>query len=272
MFKDKLNFKELPVVLNQVRFYLYTDKEKYKWNSINFPPEFKKEKEYQNAGMEVNESKICFSSFNRQLNNSKYNRIIFIFEKSKCVGDPTMKRWLTLCKRNGLLPKYASVARIMKRKSLVLDTSKHTRNLMYMYLTVCRFPQEDPCMVFNTLTLCEKYGMDFFVALVFATQIRMNNMGHHFLPGDSIYMKPKNVDMLKDIRVQDMIGLYRFIKKEGPQRGSKESFNANSSVDAQCGLTLHLKAKDLLNPMLSKIVRAKTDEKAKKLIKEAKLG
>jgi hypothetical protein len=272
MFKKKLNFKKLPVVLNKVRFYLYKGT-KYKWNSINFPPKFKSEGEYTKNDFTVNNSTICFSSLNQQMGkNNKCDRMVFIFEKSKCITDDEMRRWLSLCKKNGLLPRYAGVTNIMKHKSLVLDVTKHTRNLIYTYLTVCRFPQEDPNMVRNTLTLVEDFKMDFFVALTFATQILMNNMGHHFLPGISPYMKPTNVDKLDETRVEHMIGLYRFIQKGGPQRESKTSFNANSSVGSMCKINLQLKAKHMLHPALPAIVRAKTDQEAEKLIKAAKFG
>jgi hypothetical protein len=274
MFKEKLDFSSLDYIQNQIRFYLYKDKTKYRWNSINFPPKYNSKEDYINNGMDVNSSTICFSSLNSQLNDESkdYTRMIFLFEKSKSVPRAKQKRWLALCKRNGLLPKYASVAAILKNRGIVLDITKHTRNLMYVYLTVCRFIQEDPCMVINTLTLCEDYGMDFFVALVFATQIRMNNMGHHFLPGSSIYMKPKTVDHLKNIQVQQMVGLYRFLKKQGPHVGGERSFCANTSVAAQCKIKIGLMAKDLLNPELKNIIRAKTDAEAEKLIKAAKLG
>jgi len=272
MFKKKLNFKKLPAVLNKVRFYLYKGT-KYKWNSINFPPKFKSENEYKKNGFDINTSEICFSSLNQQIGSNKNSdRMVFIFEKSECITDNEMRRWLSLCKKNGFLPKYASVINIMKHKSLVLDVTKHTRNLIYTYLTVCRFPQEDPCMVRNTLTLVENFKMDFFVALTFATQILMNNMGHHFLPGQTPYMKPANVDKLDETRVDHMIGLYRFIQKEGPQQGSKTGFNANSSVSSMCKLNLEIKAKHMLHPALPAIVRAKTDKEAEKLIKAAKFG
>jgi len=272
MFNTKLDFKELPIVLNQVRFYLYKGV-KYRWNSIDFPPKYDSEEKYEENGYEINSSKICFSSLNRQMTaNNSFNRMVFIFEKSKCIEDTEMKRWLTLCKKNNFLPRYASVANIMKHKSLVLDMDAHSRNLIYTYLTVCRFPQEDPCMVRNTLALCEVFGMDFFVALTFATQIRINNMGHHFLPGDTPYMKPETVDDLNDTRLEHMIGLYRFIKNGGPAVGSASSFSANSSVKKQCTLKWALKSKDLLNPALPSIIKAETDAEAQKLIKAAKLG
>ncbi len=273
MFSKKLNFEKLPVVLNKVKFYLYTGG-KYKWNSILFPPKYNSAGEYSKNGYELNTSKICFSSLNKQIDadNKKYNRMIFIFEKSKVIKDSEMRRWLLLCKKNGFLPKYASVANIMKHKAVVLDTEKHSRNLIYTYLTVCRFPQEDPCMVRNTLILCETFGMDFFAALVFATQILMNNMGHHFLPGDTPYMKPKTVDDLNSTKLEHMISLYRFIKKGGPHSGSANSFNANTSVAEQCSLKFTIKAKHLLNPALSSIIRTKSDKEIEKLVKAAKIG
>ena len=273
MFKKKLNFDALPVVQNKIRFYLYKGV-KYKWNSINFPTKQASENAYAAAGFRVNTSNICFSSFNRQLNGTEKdcNRVVFLFEKSKCITTKEQRKWLLLCKKHKFLPRYASVTNVMKHQALVLDVSEHSRNLMYIYLTVSRWPQEDPCMVRNTLCLVEKFGMDFFVAITFATQIRMNNMNHHFLPGNALYMKPATVDHITSTRVDYMIGLYRFIQKEGPQSGSKDRFNANTSVENQCSISMEIKAKDLLNPALVEIVRAKTDKEAEKLLKEAGLG
>lgn len=276
MFKENLDFRKLDYIQNKVRFYLYKDDTPYKWNSINFPPTYT-DKEYEEHNFILNTTNICFASLPRQLkdkNGTKrtdLNRMIFIFEKSKNINEIDQRKWLLLCKHNGFLPKYASVNNIIKNKAVVLDLTKHTLNMMYVYLSVCRFIQEDPCIVRNTLILVEKYKMDFFAALVFTTQIVANNMGHHFIPGSCPYMKPKSVDDLKDISLHYMVGLYRFIQKGGPHTYDTSSFNANDMISSLCKIKVQLQAADMLNPALPKIIRS-DDAEIKQILTEEKIN
>ena len=224
----------------------------------------------------------CFASLNYELNkkwrNNKYNRICYQLEdfNSNCkvftLTDADRELFLTQCKKNGLLPDYIPIAKVIKRKEIVLALDKHTKNQIYIYLSCFRFLRAEVGFLGAVVTLLKK-GWHIYPAILLASKISLGNSNHHFLPpADCVgYIKPPDYDVNdEEVRLCTLIGLHRLTHSSKGQNMLdiakneliNSGFTCNSTIENSTKLQEKLTVPMMAHPMIGTLASIDTDEQA----------
>ncbi len=194
-----------------------------------------------NQGIE-NSNTVCFYSLMKDWINAsntqlakKINRIVYQFRPSpycaneKITNDLRIK-YLMLCKKHKMLPNYIAVTKVIKHSRLHLVLGRHTRNQLYIYLTVVRQLQDEPNFVYKVMELV-KDGVDFFAAYTVACQLGMSNMNHHFIPReDNTSYMGQSVATVR-ILLRTMVGLYKVLhEKQETEYSNGSGFDCNTTI------------------------------------------
>jgi hypothetical protein len=176
-----------------------------------------------------NTNRACFAQVKSlmQVFYSKHkviaNRLLFKAnfkrpDKSRRLSSDIISKWVSLCKRNGLMPKYVG-RHFVKTGDFDVKVLNLDPNTLYMYLTAARFIQENPVLVEATVYFCSK-GMGFFPAFSLASSMFNTNTGHSILVGSQVGYTPNKGTSWLDKHRQDLnevLGLKRFIER-GPDK------------------------------------------------------
>jgi hypothetical protein len=120
---------------------------------------------------------VCFSGLMGTFSANKLNRICYKPKVNKILKSKDVKRWIDIAKAGRLLPPYVEFKHLKKTFLLQCDVPP---SLLYVYLCTLRDLEEEPDFVRITSYLVEK-GMDIHAAIVTASTITINNLGHHYL-------------------------------------------------------------------------------------------
>jgi len=294
MIKDE-DFKVARVHGNDsVRYFFYIDKEDYPSNRITFPEvindkkpihalDVKSMENYTKLGFIPNNNTACFASLPRQLGLAKgFNnpsakdctRVIYYPNIHHSITDDSLTHWLTLAKKNDLLPKYCNIKDIVTNKAIVLDVTAHNLDMLFIYLCMVRFLAADPSYVLSVLKLTSKYKVSFLVALLFFTYVNASSLLHHFLPVSSVYIKPKAISHFTNIDLGIVIGLRKFIQKsstfkKGDVQSDTGTFKTGVAI-TKLSESLRIDATKLKSSYIPKIVKLANFEKSKELHKKLK--
>lgn len=167
---------------------------------------------------EVKQS-VCFASILRNLKNSNHNMAYITINtkdgKYKLNND-IIKRWLKITKRYKMLPYYITPKCFSKNKiktHLVLENLPPS--LIFIYLSVLRYPRENPSFVKKVIHLYDNKELNFWSAFVLASYVHVTNTGHHISSYIKLNVysdyKTKPADVTEEIDISTMIGLQRMI-------------------------------------------------------------
>lgn len=204
-----------------VKYYIYKDNEKY---SAWFTKTDVKDKKYR-----VNTTTCCFSQLSQMLTTfSKEhtewpNRLLFLcdfkkHDKSKyhtTYGERCW--WITICKKYKLLPTYIN-NEFAKSGNLILKIDTLTLNIIYLYLTVARYLQEEPYFIKAIKYLIDIEYIDFYTAFAVASRCCICNKGHHIIPVCKkypLYNKHNDINSINTYDLTNIIRLKKFLNGEG---------------------------------------------------------
>lgn len=127
-----------------------------------------------------------------------------------------IKRWVTLCKKNKLLPKIVSKNYI---ESGIIDLSLTDidTNFLYIYLCASRYPQEEPFIIKGLLHMVKDLKMGFFTALGVVHYYCGTNTGHSILPYSRLYSfvtSNSNPNNAKNFDLTSVVKFVKFLKSE----------------------------------------------------------
>jgi len=204
-----------------------------------------------------NEKGVCFSALNRAsdyLSKEKCNRLMYHFNihldyyKHKDIIDiKTAKRWISLAKRVGMLPKYLKV-RYGRKEYItsnetrtieayaVLDLTDICKNTLYMYLSTIRYPSEYPLFIRAILELVEN-KLNPYAAFIIASHYCVDRDVHHIIRchrryGDNPSTPTKFYNT--KINIYDLVGLMMFCadkEKYDNVRLDGGRFSCNSMIE-----------------------------------------
>lgn len=255
------------LIASYVEYYLYREDEDV-FPLINMPDP----KTIENKGKNTNV--VCFAHLYREITD-KYktiqpNRIAYKFyrnpnllKKENCLS------YLKLCKEHKLLPEYVDLVKVLKLNRLHLSLEHHTRNHIYIYLSVVRHMQSDPGFVGAVLELV-KDGIDPFVAIAVGCSIAMSNSNHHFMPAeDTPYILEPfwNVNNVK-VKLRSIYGLYKLLrdKKEDPIH--LKAFNCNKYITSVGPSKTYMLLGNAVGKNFSEVLNASTFKKAETIFKK----
>jgi hypothetical protein len=151
---------------------------------------------------------ICFATLKSWLNVNKANYLQVTFPLDnyplKTLSKTEMIRWISLAKKNKLLPYYVKPTKIINIEKEEISTwfklrSIRSRQELYVYLSMIRHIKEDPGFIKCTLALI-KEGVDYFTALAIGDYFGVNFRGHDILDTTRPYPETKlDNDKLFDI-------------------------------------------------------------------------
>lgn len=275
--KESLKTQTLGMSGGIVKYFLYKDTRKRdKYLAIDTDP-----KKVHSLCIK-NGNNACFARMNSELTpsmNRLWYDLSFIDAKrtqeSKFIplSITLYKKWLRLNIQNNFLPSYVSINRVMTQHAIVFDLHAHSKNELYVYLSVARLMLSDPDLVKNILILTEKGKISYHAAMIIATKFGMHNMNHHFLPNSAAaYGGSKNIEKFL-FSLHLMIGLYRFIKNEGKTKSPTKNmhgFNCNHTIATLSTVKHDLSIDQALDPRLSKIIKTSTEQEARSELNKIK--
>ncbi len=191
-----------------------------------------------------NSNTVCFHSLMKDWINAsnnqcakKINRIVYKFRPAPyCANEKITNelriKYLMLCKKHKMLPNYVAVTKVIKHSRIHLVLGRHTRNQLYVYLTVVRQLQDEPNFVYKVMELV-KDGVDFFAAYIVACQLGMSNMNHHFIPKEDNTSYIGQSVTEAQIFFRTMWGLYKVLhedKKQEVHYNTGSGFNCNTTI------------------------------------------
>ena len=262
-----------------VKYILYRDDVPTKKTSISTPL-----KEYNCSNIKealqtlpknwhyaYNFTNVCFSQLLREITKTpNVNRLFYAFKNREYLTKGQKLRWVQLAKQHGLLPNYCNVKDIATRHNITLDLSKHSAGMLYTYLSIARYMDEDPNIVLNTLVYVDKYKLHYIAAIILASKICLRGWGHCFFQPDNVYASK---DPHQSLKLNTFLGLARFIRtnKNSPKPEFSEfSFNATNTVKALSKVQTVLKFEELLDTeVMDCLASTDTDDDAHKFIKKA---
>lgn len=203
-----------------VEYYVYKNNGNY---SVYITEEDVKNKKYKK-----NTTKCCFSQLSTLLtafsNEHKEwpNRLLFLcdFKKHGISKYHTtyeeMCWWITTCKKYKLLPDYINYE-FAKTGNFILKIDTLDLNTIYIYLTVARYLQEEPCFVKAIKYLVDDKGMNFYTAFIVGSRCCIGNTGHHIIPVGRKYPPSgnhNNINFIASYDLKYVIRLKKFLNKE----------------------------------------------------------
>lgn len=177
----------------------------------------KKEKRFAIIPTDENKkpkSAVCFAQLsNDRKNNPSHNRLLLGLNWQNVFPVDALKRWLFMSRANGCLPSYINIKKATEVNRAVIDLKKHVNNEIYVYATTLRMPHFCPNNVLNHITLVDKYGLDYYTAMIISFKLEMHNANHHFLPSSyGAYPMVSSIDNIKAINFNHVLALITFIK------------------------------------------------------------
>jgi len=253
-----------------VTYGLYTDKEKYPWNSIKNPYIDETESTIEGVLSKANVAKwhASFSSLGDRLSNKDYTRIVYYFKPHDTMSKKISLRWLILAKQHKLLPRYVNVKKIIEKNNVVFDLTKGSFNLLYAYLATVRMIVEEPAYVKNALMLVDKYKIDYYVAVVAASYFCFRNFGHSFFNPGNTYPGLHSPDKLTKLSLKTVLGVYRFVNKDvNTIVNDSKHFSATSEVSGLSKTNAVLDINKCIGVNVLNVLKAKNDTEAEKELK-----
>lgn len=172
-----------------------------------------------------------------------------------------VENWVNTCKTFNLLPEYVSSISIFENKSVVISIDKHTNNQLYIYVNSVRIMYAYKYFA-DRVMLMYNYGINFYIAYIFASRFGFSNMNHHITPYKmgSVYPEIKKEKM--DICLKYAIGLYRVLNRDpklDTDYGHWTSFCVNSNIENASKISRILKFMDLNEKDLKILVESHKD-------------
>jgi hypothetical protein len=243
---------------------------------------------YDDKGLEKlnprwNSNTICFAGLSGLISGydskhtDKANRIMYIVQEVKNALPPKKRpRWLKLCVRNKMLPKYI-LEQDLEGDRFTIDFVDISPSLLYVYLSNLRSMQEDALLIQTVFTLTGTYRMDFAAAFVTASKYTLPNSWHSILdlgkPYGSSGSKINNVDVPLHLAV----ALRRYLKN--PTKYDTRSIYDNRPWSL--GSSKHIrkaasrlkeigyKPQQLLHPLVRKAIRSSSNKKVLEYLENA---
>lgn len=251
-------------------------------------------------------SNVCFSGLLRQIINKKANRMYYTIET--VLPSPNKKnyppiltpeervKWLVLAKEHKLLPEYINENSFITNKppseiakaTFILDLKDLTASMLYVYLSTIRNIREDPGLPKAVLYLVEEFGMNFYLAYVFASSIVLSSTGHHILNTQRAYGAFKQVydnrtgyaytpitspqiNKTIETSVSTAIGIQRLVndpnKYDKSNITKKDSyFSCNSTIHGISKVGCKALLRELFDDDIISATMSKTDSEANKYI------
>jgi hypothetical protein len=234
-----------------------------------------------------NTNSVCFAGVSRDvgqfftINKPKQaNRIMYIIQE----GDIPQKdqlEWIKLSVKNGTLPEYI-LDQEPNSDRFVLSLKDVSNSLLYIYLSTLRNMQEDVQFIQTILTLVTKYKMDYPAALVVASKFNIDNNWHSIIDLGRTYGDTKSIVDLA-VPVSVIVALTRYLKDPSkydnrrfsdnmyPLRSKERIYKATGLFydTRQLPTNACCRAEQLLDPIVKKAIKAKSDKEVISLMKSA---
>lgn len=223
---------------------------------------------------------VCFSGLIGICNNAnKHNRIYYkprLEPDKNILTKDCAKEWIVIAVKNGLLPEYVKPSGI--DKGFVLNLDNLSPSLLYVYLCMIRFVEEDPDFVRSTVYLVSKKKMNMYAAIVIGTMLMCSNSGHHFFRFTKQFGVNPNINRCS-VDLKYMISLKRFIdnSKKYDKRLTKTAssspgmmygagFMGQLTIEPISKVAQKVKASHVYNKHILAAINSKTDTAALKHI------
>jgi len=186
--------------------------------------------------------------------------------------DKEKEDWMSLSLEYKMLPPYVAIRSLLD-SVLILDISKITPQMLYIYLSTFRHVVEYTGFVRSVLYLVRECKMHYYAAYILAGRLTVSAVGHHTVNLPRLYGDSPDIDKIS-IPLKYIIGLNRIVsnpekyKDMGGKVGWSYNFGCDNTIKAISKVERSCIAQELLNPHIIKAFLSKTDEEAKKSINE----
>ena len=239
------------------------------------------DEELEKIDPQWNTNNICFAALinnikvydNSHSNNA--NRVMYFIQRTHYTL-PIKERlmWIKRCVRNKMLPEYI-LEQDLRGDRFVLDITRISPSLLYVYLSALRNIQEDLKFVKTALVLTGKYRMNFAAAFAVASRFAMGNSWHNIIGLGKKYGDTGNIAKL-EVPLHLIIALKRYLNNASKydrrelRNGHIGSNDTISKASAKLG-AINCTAEQLLCTPVRKALRVSSDKKVLEYLREASI-
>lgn len=206
----------------------------------------------------------CFANLPSQLDKLKDTTTIVKYQPAchKDLTNEEIARWISLNIEYKTLP--ADIQHTQEGYA-INATDKHY-SLLYVYLCMLRFMEDDHKIVKGTILLVDKYKVDFYVAFTIASKLLTHNSGHHFFYMNASWGVKLNVNNTF-VPIRWVIGLQRLVNHPHLIETVASAFEGEATIKSLCGIeNFKISYKSRNSKYIKKAIYSTTDEEAKKYI------
>lgn len=224
-----------------------------------------------------NTVKFCFREFYgmfseiRQKVGKAPNRIRYICNSKKHsnnklhLSKKEIQRWTELCKKHKLMPSNIG-KKFIEDGTFDIEISNISKNMMYLYLSVARYIQDEPHFVRAVLHMVDDLKMGFFTSFAVASKFCITNTGHHIIIEGREYSltvkKDLNTVANFEVEMLHVARLVKFVNGEDTGKKLKDStfvdhynlFNVLRKIDVGVN-SFRVNKKDFTRRRLEAIIK-----------------